>query len=380
MFLRSRIFRCAALIAPFVSMAFAQEPPSPDTVYKTEDGMQFKVEVLAKNLRCVWSLAFTPDKRVFFTERPGRVRVIEDGKVRDEPVLTIPDVDADGKLGALGLALHPNFRRNHLIYLAYSYKGDNGERVRVVRFKETKNVFSDRTVIIEDIPAFTNHAGCRLRFGPDGKLYLTTGDANQPDLAQKLDSLAGKVLRLDDDGKIPADNPFVGQADARPEIWSYGHRNPQGIAFQPGTGTLFECEHGPTAGDEVNIIEKGKNYGWPIVHHEMSAPGFVSPLLEYTPLPAIAPASAMFYTGNVFPQLKNNLLIGCLRGEMILRVRLDRNKVLSQERLMVKQYGRLRDVAQAPDGTIWFTTSQYDPPEGSPREDYDEILRLVPAK
>lgn len=340
----------------------------------------FRVEVIARDLRVVWSIVFAPGDRILFTERPGRVRVIEKGKLREEPLLTLTDVDASGKLGAMGLTLHPRFARNHWLYLAYSYRDDSGPHVRVVRYREDKNSLTDRQVILENIPAYTNHAGCRLRFGPDGKLYVTTGDANQPDQAQNRASLAGKVLRLNDDGSVPADNPFIGQAGIRPEIWSYGHRNVQGIDWQPGTGALFETEHGPAAGDEINIIERGKNYGWPVAHHDRSEPEMVSPLLVYNPLPAIAPASGMFYRGKAFPQYRGDFLVGCLRGECVLRVRLDGNKVVSQERLLEKAYGRIREVAEAPDGTIYFSTSQFDPPEGKPRTEYDQILRIVPNK
>jgi glucose/arabinose dehydrogenase len=238
-------------------------------------------------------------------------------------------------------------------------------------------------LIIENIPAAQFHAGCRLRFGPDGKLYITTGDATEPDTAQKLDSLGGKILRLNDDGTVPSDNPYVGQKDARPEIWTYGHRNPQGLDWQPGTNVLFETEHGPSGGDapgggdEVNIIEKGKNYGWPVIHHRDARAGLESPLLEYTP--AVAPASGMFYRGSGFPQFRGNFFFGNLRGQTIIRVVLDGRRVVSQERMLERQYGRIRDVAEGPDGAIYFSTSNRDG-RGSPTDDDDRILRLVPVK
>lgn len=200
---------------------------------------------------------------MIFTERPGRVRVYENGKLRPEPLFTVPDVEPKGESGLMSVALHPQFAANHLLYLSYAYN-IGGQLVRVVRYRETPAGLTDRKVIIENIPAAQFHAGCRLRFGPDGKLYITTGDATQRELAQKLDSLAGKLLRLNDDGTVPADNPFVGQQNARPEIWTYGHRNSQGIDWQPSTNLLWETEHGPSGfdgpggGDEVNIIERGK--------------------------------------------------------------------------------------------------------------------------
>src|SRR5256885_379471 len=231
-----------------------------------------RVETVIPNLDVVWSIVWAPDGRMLFTERPGRVRVFESGKLRPEPLFVVPDVEPRGESGLMSIALHPQFASNHWWYLSYAYN-DYTTKVRVVRYRETPAGFTDRKVIIENIPAAQFHAGCRLRFGPDGKLYITTGDATDRELAQKLDSIAGKILRLNADGTVPSDNPFVGQRNARPEIWIYGSRNSQGIDWQPGTNLLWETEHGPSGfdgpggGDEVNIIERGKNYGWPVIHH-----------------------------------------------------------------------------------------------------------------
>ena len=283
----------------------------------------------------------------------------------------------------MGMTLHPQFSQNHLLYLAYAYSSSGGERVRVVRFRETGGGLTERKVIIEDIPAAQFHAGTRLRFGPDGKLYVTTGDATTREIAQRLDSLGGKVLRLNDDGTVPTDNPFVGRPDARPEIWSYGHRNSQGIDWQPGTNLLFETEHGPSGfdgpggGDEVNIAERGKNYGWPVIHHRATKEGMESPLLEYTP--ACAPASGAFYRGSALAQFKGNFFFGCLAGRGLQRVVLDGRRVVSQERLLEGKYGRIRDVAEGPDGALYFSTSNRDG-RGSPARDDDRIMRLVPPK
>jgi aldose sugar dehydrogenase len=343
--------------------------------------VRFRVELIAGNLEVPWAIAFSPDGRIFLTERPGRVRVIENGKLHPDPVATIKDVEQTGESGLMDLTLHPQFTANRFLYLAYAYRGE-GQRVRIVRYRETDNGLVEPKVIIENIPAARFHAGTRARFGPDGKLYITTGDATDRQLAQQLNSLAGKTLRLNDDGSVPPDNPFVKQQNARPEIWSYGHRNAQGIAWQPGTGLQFQTEHGPSGfdgpggGDEVNIVERGKNYGWPVIHHQQTQAGMESPLLEYTP--AIAPASAMFYRGSAFPQFNGNFFFGNLRGETIIRVVLDSRRIVSQERILEKQYGRIREVAEGIDGVIYFSTSNRDG-RGTPAHDDDRILRLVPV-
>jgi glucose/arabinose dehydrogenase len=344
--------------------------------------VSFRVETVVGGLEVPWSIVWAADGRMFFTERPGRIRVYENGKLRSAPLFVVDDVEPSGESGLMSIALHPEFAANHFLYIAYAYKGD-GQRVRVVRYTETKNGLADPKIIVEAIPAAKYHAGCRLRFGPDGKLYITTGDATERPLAQQLGSLAGKTLRVNDDGTIPQDNPFVGRSDARPEIWSYGHRNAQGIDFQPGTNLMFQTEHGPSGfdgpggGDEVNIVEKGKNYGWPEIHHRETKVGMESPLLEYTP--ACAPASGAFYRGSAFTQFRGNFFFGCLKGTRIVRVVLDGRRVVSQENLLEGKYGRIRDVTEGPDGYLYFSTSNRDG-RGSPASDDDRIIRLVPAK
>jgi glucose/arabinose dehydrogenase len=272
-----------SLLALAIVVAFgcSQAPPgrgAGEVVSSPQSNTKFKIETVVGGLEVPWSIVWAPDGRMIFTERPGRVRVFEKGALRQKPLYVVPDVEQTGETGLMSVALHPQFSSNQFIYLSYGY-GSRGANVRVVRFRETAEGLVDRKVIIENIPAAQFHAGCRIRFGPDGKLYVTTGDATKRDLAQKLDSLAGKTLRINDDGTVPQDNPYVGRENARPEIWSIGHRNAQGMDWQPGSNLMFQTEHGPSnfdgppGGDEVNIVEKGKNYGWPTIHHTQTAAG-----------------------------------------------------------------------------------------------------------
>jgi aldose sugar dehydrogenase len=377
-----KIFSSIALL---IALCFAcSRPPAGrgagDVATSPQTGIRFKIEKVVGGLEVPWSIVWAPDGRMIVTERPGRVRVVENGTLKPQPLFVVPDVEKSGESGLMSVALHPQFSTNRFIYLSYAYTTGREVRVRVVRFREATEGFVDRKLIIENIPAAQFHAGCRIRFGPDGKLYVTTGDATRREIAQKLDSLGGKTLRLNDDGTVPQDNPFVGQPNARPEIWTLGHRNAQGMDWQPESNLMFQTEHGPSrfdgpeGGDEVNIVEKGKNYGWPIIHHTETRQGLESPLLEYTP--ACAPASGMFYRGSVFPKFKGNFFFGCLRGEMLIRVALDGRRVLGQEGV-VKDYGRIRDVAEGPDGFLYFSTSNRDG-RGKPAEDDDRILRLAP--
>lgn len=365
-----------------LSLACDRSPSEDQTeATTTQSNAIFNIETVITGLEVPWSIVWAPDGRMFFTERTGRVRVFENGKLRPEPVFTVPDVDPTGESGLMSIALDPQFNTNHYVYLSYAYS-QTGVLVRVVRYKESAAGFTEPKVIIENIPAAQFHAGCRVRFGPDGKLYITTGDATKRELAQQLNSLAGKTLRLNADGTVPDDNPFVGRQDARPEIWSYGHRNSQGMDWQPVSNLMFQTEHGPSGfdgpggGDEVNIVEKGKNYGWPIIHHKETKAGLESPLLEYTP--ACAPASGMFYRGSTFPQFKGNFFFGCLNGASLMRIELNGRSVVKQESI-VRNYGRIRDVAEGPDGFLYFSTSNRDG-RGKPSSDDDRILRIVPAK
>ena len=329
-----------------------------------------------------WGFAWLPDGNLLFTERPGRVRIIENGKLRAEPVFVVPDVEPSGESGLMDISVHPAFANNSFVYLAYAYNAD-GKRVKVVRYKFTGGKLVQDLAVIDNIPGAPNHAGARARFGHDGMLYVTTGDSTDWNLAQDNNSLAGKTLRLNDDGSVPSDNPFVGKPGYRPEIWSTGHRNPQGLAWQPGSGLMFQTEHGPSGfegrgggADEVNIVEAGKNYGWPVIWGTKTEAGMEPPLLEYSP--ACAPASGAFYNGGKLPAFKGNFFLGCLRGARIVRVVLDGRKVVRQEDLFNGTYGRIREIGEGPDGYLYFSTSNRDG-RGTPAPDDDRIMRIVPA-
>lgn len=331
---------------------------------------QWRVVEVARGLEVPWSIVFAPDGRMLFTERPGRLRVIDDkGRLQPQPLFTFREVSAHGEEGLMGLALHPDFAKNHLLYVSYATSRGGDMTVEVVRYRETGTTLVEPKTIVASLPASRYHAGCRLKFGPDRKLWITTGDATTGEIAQQMTSLGGKILRVNDDGSIPADNPFP-----KSPIWSLGHRNPQGIDWDPVSGLLFETEHGPSGfdgpggGDEVNIVEKGRNYGWPVVHHRASRAGFVSPLLEFTP--AVAPASGAFWRGDFW--------FGCLRGEHLHRVVLDakdRRRVASQAQLFTT-YGRIREVAASPDGSLYFSTSNRDG-RGDRQEGDDKIYRVT---
>lgn len=337
----------------------------------------FVIDTLARGLTVPWEIIFLPDKTMMFSERNGKIRLYRNNKLLPGPALVLNEIDTTKKMGLLGICIHPEFNRNRYVYLSHNYKKGSQALLKVLRYKLINDSLIQPTLILDDIFASLNHTGCRLKFGPDGKLYITTGDADRPILAQDLKSLNGKILRVNDDGTIPKDNPFISNDTARKEIWTYGHRNPQGIDFQPGTGQMFNSEHGPTGGDEINLIQKGSNYGWPLVHHQDKRDGMISPLLEYTP--SIGPSQVAFYTTNAFPALRGKLLLACLRGEKIISLQVEGDKIISQQNLIESAYGRIRALTIGPDGFIYFSTSQNDPPEGRPRQGYDMVLRIRPG-
>ena len=372
---------CAGLLGGQQSTVNPEKQPPADGDFSTP----YRVEVLAKGLHVPWSIVVLPDKRVFFTERTGAVRVMHHDRLLDAPALTIA-VAQGNKMGMLGMAADPHFSAESLSLPGLRLPtrtlrsgADPQFRLRLVRYRELHDKLVEPKTPIENLPAWSNHTGCRLRFAPDGTLYFTDGDANEPAKAQQLSEFNGKIFRVNVDGSPAAGNPFVRKENAHAEIWSYGHRNPQGLDFQPSTGRMIETEHGPLGGDEINWIDPGKNYGWPVIDHRRSQEGMVTPLLEFSP--SIAPGSASFYRGSVFPELHNNLLIGCLRGEGILRVEFDGSEPKKVSWLLHKTFGRIRDIAETPEGYLYVSTSMHDAVEGYPRpgEEDDLLLRIVPA-
>ncbi len=346
---------------------------------ETNSNQNFKADVFVENLNVPWSMAFTSQDRLLVTERRGQIRVIEKGKLLDRSLFTFGNIFSKEEAGLMGLAVDPDYQKNRFIYASYAYSQNGKPRIKVVRLIDNGSSAMVDKVLIDNILAAPFHDGSRLKFGPDGKLYVTTGEATQADLAQKLDSVNGKILRLNSDGSIPEDNPFPDSP-----IYSYGHRNPQGIAWSPISGMLWETEHGPSGfdgpggGDEINLIKAGGNYGWPKAHHEIELAGTEYPQLLFTP--AIAPSGATFYSGKLLPGFRNNLFFTGLRGEGIWRVAFSEtepDKIVSFEKLSSIKVGRVRDIIEGPDGALYFSTSNRDG-RGTPREGDDKIYKITP--
>ena len=348
-------------------------PTTPQTgeVFTTRDGVRFSVETILTGLEVPWSLNFAPDGRLFVTERPGRVRIVTLGGV-SELALTLDGVFAQGEAGLLGLALDPEFAQNHFVYLYYSASVPGGGVNRIVRYREVNARLGERVVLLDNIPAAQIHDGGRLRFGPDGLLYASAGDAADGNNAQDVASLAGKLLRLNRDGTVPRDNRFSSP------VFTYGHRNPQGFDWHPTSGELWESEHGNNGNDEVNAIRTGLNFGWPRIEGAATMSGMEVPITFYNP--SIAPSGASFYRGQRLPQFSSNFFVATLRGTHLLRLTVDAStrRVTTQERLLEGTFGRLRDVVSGPDGYVYFCTNNRDG-RGSPVSGDDRVLRIVPA-
>lgn len=341
----------------------------------------FKVESVAEGLEVPWAIAFTSPDRMLVTERVGRIRAIERGALLSNPLYTFAEFSNTGEEGLMGLALDPEYPTNKALYVCISYNNKQRLVNKVVRLLDKGNEIVLDKVLLDNVPAAKFHAGCRVKVGPDNLLYVSTGDALEKSTAQDLNALSGKLLRMNLDGSVPKNNPFPNSY-----VFSYGHRNVQGFDWSPQSGEMVATEHGPSVidgpagGDEVNHVQAGKNYGWPVVSHEKSAPGMESPLIVFTP--AVAPASGIFYRGSVFPQFTNAFLFGGLAGEGMYVVRFvegDVTKVSEYERPAGIDVGRVREVVEGPDGFVYFTTSNRDG-RGKVRVEDDHVYRLRPIE
>jgi glucose/arabinose dehydrogenase len=353
-------------------------------VFKSDLG-DIRVETIVSGLSYPWALAFLPDGRMLVTERGGNMRIAtRDGKL-SPPLGGVPKVLSQNQGGLLDVIIDRDFATNNAIYFCYSDPVDGGAQTALARAKidagEKPQLTEVRRIFRQEGPPSRGlHYGCRIVQARDGNLFLTTGDhGSASKSAQTLDNHIGKIIRIAPDGSVPKDNPFVGRADAKPEIWSYGHRNSQGATLHPATGKLWMHEHGPQGGDELNIPEAGENYGWPVIgfgvnyggakiHEGTSKAGMEQPIRQWTPV--IAPSGFTIYTGDLFPQWKGNAFIGGLRTQTLVRLELDGEKVTREERMLRQLNERIRDVRTGPDGAIWLVT---DDAQG-------RILRLSPAK
>jgi glucose/arabinose dehydrogenase len=352
---------------------------------QTSSAGNLTLETVARGLEHPWSLAFLPDGKMLVTERPGRLRIVtRDGKI-SPPVSGVPPVRASGQGGLHDVVLDRDFASNRTIYFCYAEPASGGGRTAMARARftddEVGKLHDVKVIFRQEGPLSSgNHYGCRIVQGRDGNLWLTLGDHfTYRDDAQNLANHLGKIVRVTPDGAVPRDNPFVGRNGARPEIWSYGHRNSQGAALHPQTGKLWEHEHGPRGGDEVNIPLAGKNYGWPVIGygvdysgakiHEATAKAGMEQPIKYW-VPSIAPSGMAFYTGDLFPNWKGSLFVGALAGQSLVRLELDGETVTNEERLLGDLNARIRDVRQGPDGAIWLATDSSD----------GRIIRVTPAK
>ncbi|MCZ6705852.1 MAG: PQQ-dependent sugar dehydrogenase [Bacteroidetes bacterium] len=350
----------------------------------------FSVVTVAGGLEHPWSIAFLPDGDILVTERPGRLRIIRDGVLMENPVAGVPEVHAQGQGGLLDVVLHPNFSSNRLLYLSYSkpLEDEDGATTVVARARFENDRLTDVEELFEADSRGGGHYGSRLAFDSEGFLFITVGDRQAPprgDLeahpAQDLSNHHGTTNRIHDDGRIPDDNPFVNESGARPEIWSYGHRNQQGLAIHPESGDIWATEHGPQGGDELNLIRPGLNYGWPVIgygvnyrsgtaiHEGTHRDGMEQP--EKFWVPSIATSGLMIYTGDIFPEWKGNIFVGGLTGTQIARLTLDGQSVVGQETL-VKGLGRIRDIRQGSDGYIYLVIDSDAGPQS--------IVRLEPTE
>ena len=377
---RSRVIFLSALLIALLAILFTQQR-YPDSRPLPEINSSIRVATVVEGLAHPWSMAFLPDGRMLVTERPGRLRIVDNGRLLPTPVKGLPEIAAKGQGGLLDVALHPGFAENGWIYLSYAAGDSRGIGTEVGRGRLQGNRVTEWRTLFRLLPKSdtAQHFGSRLVFDGEGHLFITLGDRGDRYRAQDPNDHAGSVIRLYDDGRIPKDNPFIGQPGTKPEIYSIGHRNMQGAALHPTTGALWVHEHGPQGGDELNIISPGRNYGWPVITYGKEygsgadigegteKPGMEQPIRFWDP--SIAPSGMAFYTGNKFPHWQGNLFIGALKFQLLVRLELEGNEIVNEERLLTGKLGRIRDVRMSPDGYIYLLT---DASNG-------KLVRLEPA-
>ncbi|MDO3677455.1 PQQ-dependent sugar dehydrogenase [Paenibacillus ehimensis] len=357
-------------------------PSAPSAGTASKAGFPYKQEIVATGLAVPWEIDFAPDGRIFFTERGGALRVIDKGKLIEKPVFQFNgSLYKQGEAGLLGFTLDPQFERNGYIYAYYTYFKDDQPFNRVVRLKEQGGKAALDKVLLDHLPGNRIHDGGRVKFGPDGMLYITNGDADDRPSAQDVTALSGKIFRIAKDGSVPPDNPFPGSP-----VYSLGHRNPQGLAWHPETKRLYSSEHGQTAHDEINLIEAGANYGWPLVEGDETelkpadagkkGPGPLRAPVVHSRDVTWAPSGMTFVSRGPW---KDHLLVANLRGTQVLHIVLsqDGRSAHSVEPLLAGELGRLRTVAEAPDGSLYVLTNNRDG-RGQPQKDDDKIIRLIP--
>ncbi len=361
-----------ALAAGMMSVGgLSQAAAQPVLTEKTEKA-EIVVERVAQGLSRPWGLAFLPDGRMLVTEKAGRLRLVTPEGALSQPLTGTPTVSPEGQGGLLDVALDPDFAANRLVYLTYAEPrdGGNGTTAARGRLNEAGTGLENLTVIFRQEPTYAGslHYGSRLAFAPDGTLFVTTGERFQlRDKAQELSTHLGKVIRIRPDGSVPPDNPFVGRADAKPEVWSYGHRNIQAAAINPASRELWTVEHGARGGDEVNIPRKGLNYGWPVISFGVNyegtkigvgtkKEGMEQPVFYWDP--SIAPSGMAFYTGDKFPEWRNSVFVGALAKQHLNRLETAGGRVVKEERLLAGLNVRIRDVRQGPDGFLYLLTDQ----------------------
>lgn len=374
------MFRFALIFLVATVIFFDQHKYLLPTAYAQRLQPEFTVQQVAAGLKFPWGMAFLPDGDILVTERIGQLRIISPNGQVSDPIQGLPEVFFKQQGGLLDVALDPEFSKNRLIYLSYAEPEDHRASTAVARGELIHGQLKNLQVIFRQLPKTADgiHFGSRLVFAHDGNLFITLGDrGSRAHDAQQLDNYFGKIIRVRPDGAVPSDNPFVKNPQAKPEIWSYGHRSIQGAAIHPKTGELWIHEHGPKGGDEINIPQPGKNYGWPLacygshyddtpIKDEHAEQGFEEPIRYWTP--SIAPSGMAFYTGNQFPAWRSNLFIGALAGKHIARLSADGNKITHEEQLLMNT-ARFRDIKQSPDGTLYLLTDDIN----------GKLLKIIPG-